>query len=483
MLKTTLFGSIAALSALISSAPGRTIVDPEPTSPWDVSFDTGLNLSRGNTDSLSVRSAFDAKRITSLDEIYLGAGLSYGELEDSVTNEDAYAFGQYNLLLSDRFYFGVRSDFLYDDIADLDYRVSIAPLLGYYLIDTDRTKLAVEAGVGYQWEDQGGSADEYAIAQLNQRFEHEICSGVNFWQTFSFKPELEDFDNYSFVARAGIETTLSDSWSLLTYAEDRYDSNVPHGIEKNDVGVFAALSYSVTGNNEPVMVSGGKSGKVTIAASGSPWNVSLASGLAFTDGNSDTLLATADLSAHADFGDSEVFLGAGGAYGETDNAVNAQRAYAFAQYNKFISGPVYAGARTDFLYDEISLVDYRVAPAAVLGVYLVKEENTSLSIEVGPSYTFEKIAGAGERNYFSVYAGQRFNHQLSDRLSVFQSLTVSLDTEDTDNYVLDARAGVDVKLTEKISWQTGIQNIYDNQPAPGAEDNDFLLTTGFAIHF
>lgn len=476
MLKSSFYGSVAALAAISVATAG----DPAPAaaaSPWDVSFDTGLSYSSGNTDSLSLRAGLDAKRLTDADELYFGAGLTYGELDDAVTNESVYAFAQYNKLLSDSLYFGLRSDFLYDDIAALDYRVSVAPLLGLYVIKNDRTTLALEAGAGYQWEDQAGVASEYAVAHFAERFTHEICPGVTLWQTFGFSPELDDFDNYTFTARAGLETTLSERWSILTYVEDKYDNKVAAGIEQNDIGVYTALSYALTRDNAAV------AGAKAPAASPSPWDISLAAGLALTEGNSDTLLVTADLNAHAEFSDSEVFLGAGGAYGEVSDTVNAQRAYASAQYNHFISGPFYAGSRTDFLYDEISATDYRVSQAALAGVYLIKEDRTSLAIEAGPAYTFEKVGGAGDTSYFSVYGGERFSHQLNDRVSVFQTLTALLDTDDTDNYILDARAGIDVKLNENISWQSAVQNLYDNQPAAGAKDNDFRLTSGLAIHF
>ena len=450
MLKNVIYGSLATVAALTTSAtagPKSSSLGNEK-SPWDVSFDTGLDYSSGNTDSLSIRAGLNAERIREFDELYLGAGLNYGELEGTTTNEEVYAFAQYNKLITERAYFGLRSDFLYDDIAALDYRVSVTPLLGYYLIKNDRTKLAVEAGVGYQWEKQSGITDSFAIAQFNERFEHQLTPGLKFWQTFSISPELQDFGNYTYIARAGIETTLSDSWSLLTWVEDRYDSDVPDGIENNDIGVYAALSYALTRDNTLAPIGGSKAG-VSGSGSSSPWDISLSTGFAYTDGNSDTLLVTAAIDAYADFGTHEIILGAGGAYGESESILSEQRVYANAQYNKTLSGPYYAGARVDFLYDKISLVDYRVTPAALLGVHLIQNDDTRLSVEAGPGYTFEKLSGEAADSYFSVYIGERFNHKVSDRLSIYQSLTVNLDTSKTPTTTCSTHAPVSTSNSPK----------------------------------
>ena len=482
--RSIIASSVAAIAAISTAVAGDKTASGSGAdkSPWDVKFDAGLDLSSGNTDSLYIHTGLNAERIREWDELYLSGSFNYGELEGENNTQDIYASAQYNKLLTERLYFGLRSDFLYDDIAELDYRVTVTPLLGYYIIKNERTRLSVEAGAGYLWEKQSDVTDSYAVATFGERFETQLTPGLKFWQTAQFTPRIDDFSDYTFIGRAGIETTLSERWSLLTYVEDRYDSRVADGIEKNDLGLYASLSYALTRANEVAPLSGSKNpGRGS--SNSSPWDVSLSSGLGVTDGNTDTLLVTADLNARGDFGDREVLLGAGGAYGEVEDEVNAQRAYGFAQYNKTIAEPYYVGARVDYLYDEISLVDYRVTPAALLGVYLIKNETTTLAIEVGPGYTFEKLSGEAADSYFSVYFGERFNHKVSDRLSIYQSLTTNLDTTDTDNYVHDFRAGFDVALTERVSWRTGIQNIYDNQPADGAEENDFLLSTGFGINF
>ena len=147
-----------------------------------------------------------------------------------------------------------------------------------------------------------------------------------------------------------------------------------------------------------------------------------------------------------------------------------------------LSERTYLGARVEFLYDAVTDLDYRVTPSLLLGTYLVKNDTTSFALEVGPSFTWEEQAGATDE-YFGVSFGQRFTHEVSDRVSLWQSARLNLDVDNTDNWVVDASAGLDVGISESLSIRTSVGNIYDNEVPAGVEENDFRLTTGLVLSF
>jgi putative salt-induced outer membrane protein len=463
-------------SAAFSFAGPAAEPAPEP-SLWDASFVAGLNLTDGNSDTLGVHAGLSAERISDVDEVYLGADFRYGEDSGAVTSESFSAFAQYNKMLNDRAYFGLVSDFLYDDIAAVDYRISVGPTLGYYLIKNERTRLALEAGVAYQWEDVAGAEADYLTVRFAQRLTHQLTDTMSLFESVVFTPEAEDFNNYNVLARAGIETRMSERMSLNIYAENRYDSTPAAGLEKNDFGVYSGISIAL-GATDPMPASA-KGGS---AVSGSDWDTSLGVGFSLTDGNTDTLGVNADLAATRILSDSETYLGAGMAYGETGNVRNTERAYAFGQYNAMRSDVSYIGARADYLYDDIVGLEYRVTPSLLLGRYLVKNDTTQFALEVGPSFTWEEQGGVSDE-YFGVSFGQRMSHELSDRLSVWQSANVVLDVDNTDNVIVNAAAGLDVKVGERLTLRTAVENIYDNAPPAGVEENDFRLISGLVWTF
>ncbi len=469
------------LSTLSANGQDATAKD-ERSGDWKSSLNAGVGLTDGNSDTLNAHVGFRAESLTAYDEIFLGTDFYYSEDTDVTTSESLYSFAQYNLLLSERLYLGGLADFLYDDIAAVDYRINVGPLIGFYLIKSDRTKLAIEAGPGYLWEEVGGVKADYLTVRFAERFTHQLTETLSLFQSVSFTTEAEDFDNYYIVADAGIETRLSDRWSLRIYAQDRYDPLPAAGQEKNDFGLFTGLSFAL-GPVKPMPASTGPKGVVTSAAvAGNPWDVSLGVTGSFTDGNSDTLGIAADLAATY-LGDySEIYLAAGGAYGESNGVVNRELAFASGQYNKLLNERFYLGGRADFFYDAISELDYRVTPAILAGIYLIKNEVATLAVEAGPSYTFEDQSGV-QSDYFGVYVGERFTLQVSENLKFWQSAGAVLDVDNTDNIVVDAQAGFDVKLSDRISLRTAVRNVYDGDVPAGIEKNDFQLLSGLAITF
>ena len=58
---------------------------------------------------------------------------------------NAHAFGQYNHLFTERFFGYFRTDALHDEIADLQYRVTLSPGVGYYFVKQTNTTWPVNS--------------------------------------------------------------------------------------------------------------------------------------------------------------------------------------------------------------------------------------------------------------------------------------------------------------------------------------------------
>ena len=457
----------------------------EPISLWEVTAAAGLGLTSGNSDTLAVSAQILATYVTDEREFYTGADYFYGENDGEQTTNSYRAFADYNRLLSDRFYLGLANEFLADDQAGLDYRVSTVPLLGYYVIKNDTTKLAFEAGFGYLWEDQGVE-DEYAVVRAAQRFELALSDRVSLWEKVAYFAEAGDFNNYTITAEVGISTRLTDSWALRTVARNTYDATPAAGADENDLTVLSGLSYTLGGIKSSAAASGrpslfpGAPGPAGDPDSG--WTRSAAFGLALTDGNSDTLLYTAEILADYRNDEYELFLGLSGAYGENDGVTNTEQVSTRAQYNKLLNENLFLGIQAPFLYDAIADVDYRVVPALTLGTYLIKNDTASLSFEAGPAYTFEKVGGIADE-YFSVVAQEKFALALNDTVSFSQYAGINYDPSDSDNYILSGGAAITVGITDHLAFKTGVGVTYDNSPALGREKEDVLLSSSIALRF
>lgn len=212
---------------------------------WETSAAAGLTLTSGNSDTLLTTLSLDTARKWERDEAFAGVGGGYGENDNKKNTEFLKAYGQYNRLFNERLYGGLRVDGNYDGIANLDYRLTVSPLLGYYLIKEAKTTLSVEAGPSLVLEKyKGKSSDSYLGARFGEKFEHKLSDTTRIWQSLEYVPKVDSWaDKYILTAEVGIETAITKQWSLRVMAQHIHDSQPVSGNKKNDLRLIAGTAY------------------------------------------------------------------------------------------------------------------------------------------------------------------------------------------------------------------------------------------------
>jgi putative salt-induced outer membrane protein len=237
--------------ALVLSALAMTAAEPPPTPPpapptnppWESSAGLGFTLTRGNSDTLLFTGNLQTSKKAVSYEINAGADATYGEIESKKNAESFHGFGQYNRLFAERWYGYFRIDGLHDAIADVEYRFTLGPGLGYYFIKTDQNRLSAEVGPAFIYEKQGSDTKGYFTARVGERFEHKFSEKARLWQTVEFLPQVDDFDNYIINGEIGVETPLTRKLSLRTYLQDTYDNQPAPGRKKNDLKLVTGIAY------------------------------------------------------------------------------------------------------------------------------------------------------------------------------------------------------------------------------------------------
>ena len=228
---------------VLAQAPAAPADAPPPK--WSGSASAGLTLTSGNSDTLLFTAkALASRKFDVRNELDLGADATYGEQEDIKNNESIHGFAQYNRLFTDKWFGYLRLDALHDDIADVDYRITFGPGVGYYFIKNERTLLRAETGPAVVFEKQGGEDNTYLTLRLAERFEHKLTDTAKIWQALEILPEVGEWDNYIVNAEAGIDVAINSKWSLKAYVQDTYDNEPAEGRLKNDVKLVTALGYT-----------------------------------------------------------------------------------------------------------------------------------------------------------------------------------------------------------------------------------------------
>ncbi len=255
-MKLTIIASLLLSSAVLSVAADATVTNAPPKNPWDVSATLGATLTRGNSKTLSLSGQVMANKKWDKNEINSGVEGLYGENEVTVNNtkvtqtsaEMVHAYGQYNRLFTERLFGYFRLEGLYDGIAGIDYRISLSPGVGYYVINRTNLTLRGEVGPGYVFEELKTSTGErisndYATLRLAERGEWKINPRAKLWESVEFLPQVDRFGNYVVNAEIGLDTAITAHLSQVTFLQDTYRAEPPAGRLHNDLRLVAGVKY------------------------------------------------------------------------------------------------------------------------------------------------------------------------------------------------------------------------------------------------
>lgn len=238
---------------LVSSGAGAA------ADPLKTSLNLGLSLTDGNSETTLANLGLLAEgEKEKLGSFRAGVEGNYGEntvrrtvlengeareeKETTTTVENVKVFANARKTLDKRFFAYGDTTALYDDIAEIDYRVVFGPGLGMYLVKNEATSISVEAGPAYILEDVSGVRDDFLSLRFSERFEHAFNERARLWQSIEYLPKSDDLGVCLVNAEIGAEAALNASLNLRVTIQEKYDSDPGEGLEKNDVSLIAGVS-------------------------------------------------------------------------------------------------------------------------------------------------------------------------------------------------------------------------------------------------
>jgi len=227
-----------------------TMAQEEKAGGFKNTLSVGATLTDGNSETMQANGSLVTEgEKEGLGSVRAGIEGNYGEStvdgEDEKTVENVRIFANVKKTITPLTFASLDGSVLHDDIAQIDYRATLAPGLGAYLIKNDRQSLFVEAGPAYVWEKVAGVSDDYLALRFAERYELAISKTSRVWQSLVYMPTADDFDDYLLNAEIGAEAALNAMLSLRVVLQDKYDSTPGAGLEKNDLTLIAGVSLSL----------------------------------------------------------------------------------------------------------------------------------------------------------------------------------------------------------------------------------------------
>jgi putative salt-induced outer membrane protein YdiY len=208
-------------------------------SAWGGFLDSGLSLSRGNSDTTNFTVGATATRLT--DKSKAGAFLNslYSSSTTngiSLTTANAIHAGlRYDYNLSDKTFAFVFTDFDHDRFQQLDLRNVIGGGLGYHLIKSDATNFDIFAGGSLNQEYFTTFSRHSGEALVGQSFDHKLSSAFSIKERLEFYPDLSSLGDYRVVFDTTAITKINKILSWEVDASDRYITDPVNGLKGNDL--------------------------------------------------------------------------------------------------------------------------------------------------------------------------------------------------------------------------------------------------------
>ena len=252
----------AMLSTSLSASMGWA-QEEEPTEaerPWSNSADLSLVLTGGNSSvtTLSLTDKFTygwsrsqvvvealALKTRTDERELINVGGQVEVQERTRTTAEEYSLGgRYRYRFYDGLFTFASIAWQRNELAGIQSRYTLASGLGYRVIDTERTKIATEAGADWTREDPVATAAEgFVGAQIRALLERQLTDVAKVDSELELLENLEETDDVRINWLAAVTASLSEVFAIKLSYQLRFDNQpvveiVPPGSPGGEAATF-----------------------------------------------------------------------------------------------------------------------------------------------------------------------------------------------------------------------------------------------------
>lgn len=212
--------------------------------PWKGGASLGLTFTSGNKDTSTLNAGYEvtydpkSRNIVKSDALFI-RGMTDGEL-----SADRLSVNLRDEMRVDGFFLFGQSKYLQDRFKDIIYLVAPTAGVGYAIVNTDTTKLTLDAGVGGVWERNPGQAVRPSGAvTLDQKLRHNLSETAVLTQSISALWKTEDINDALYSVGTSLALSVTARTQIKLEWLDSYKNKPATNLQKNDVSVLIALVF------------------------------------------------------------------------------------------------------------------------------------------------------------------------------------------------------------------------------------------------
>lgn len=238
-------GGFVCCAVMLAGSAFAQMADTNVT--WKSSASLGASFKSGNTDktlyTMNIKLDRFSRRSDLISSLYGEQGTTEGEqTEGQLRGQGDLRFK----FAGNKLYGGVFTEAYHDAIKEVNARVKVGPNFGVYLINNEKVKLDISAGLNGVYERT--AADERAFGEwrVAASYSWNVSEYADYYLSAEYSADVDDAEDGTGLLVTGLKTKVSDKLSLFVELRDEYD-NTPDGagMEYNDVTVLAGLTFDI----------------------------------------------------------------------------------------------------------------------------------------------------------------------------------------------------------------------------------------------
>jgi putative salt-induced outer membrane protein len=252
--------TVKALRSPAEQVAYEKAMHPGLTEGWNGGLNVGFALTRGNSQTKTLNTAFNAVRKGAKDKVsfYATSVFASNDLATAFPHTTANAIGggaRYDRDFTPRTFVFVNGDFYHDELQSLDLRAIFGGGLGFHAIKSESTTLDLLAGANYTHESYGAfttssktvvqaQSNSLAGLTLGDEFLHKVGKSTVVTQSLYFYPDLTNTGQYRGTFNFGTVTKINKWLGWQNSFSDIYVSHVPQTKKQNDILLSTGLNFS-----------------------------------------------------------------------------------------------------------------------------------------------------------------------------------------------------------------------------------------------
>src|SRR5271165_1410151 len=223
---------------------------------WTGSFNVGIGLAQGNSNTFNLTTGFNAVRDTHKDKIGLYFASIYGTgktcpaapltgpCTTQTTANSNHGGIIYNRNLKPKLYIWGQVDFASDQFQELEFQVNPSLGFGWHAIKTDTSFLDILGGGSFNQQYYTTFNRSSAELVVGDEYDKVWHKRSHFHESLRFFPNMSYLGQYRINLDLVASTAVSKLLTLNATFSDRYTSNPPPGTKDNDLILSAGVGVT-----------------------------------------------------------------------------------------------------------------------------------------------------------------------------------------------------------------------------------------------